>query len=194
MNKPSILFFAVLISGPFLVITADAGGPSLKMQKDWGYDSVEFGCWYDASVLVERPNGKYACVYPYTAVRLGWDVVINDTNSKFIETKIGEYDIFAHFSRGITGNTITYDKNHNSLIIDLFAKSNGKLSLAMPQTFIDMQTAYCSEPRSGDDYFVLIDGEEVAYEQKISDETMMYLEILYPTHGGRIEVITTCPI
>ena len=168
--------------------------PTLKMQNDWGYGSDEFGCWYESSVLVERPNGKHACVYPYTAAKLNWEIVINSTNSNFIETKVGDYDIFAHFSRGVTGNTITYDENYNSLIIDTFARSNGTLSLAMPTTFIDMQTAYCSEPRSDDDYFVLIDGEEVAIEREISDDAMIYLEISYPTNGGRIEIIATCPI
>ena len=64
MNKIAPILLAVLISGTFLATSVHAGGPSLKMQKEWGYDSDEFGCWYDASVLVERPNGDFACVYP----------------------------------------------------------------------------------------------------------------------------------
>ena len=188
------MFLAVLVSGTFVISSVDAGGPSLKMQKDWGYDSEDFGCWYHASVLVERPNGKFACVYPYTAIKLGWDVVINDTNSAFIETKVNNHDILAYFSGSVIGNTITYNENDNSLVIDVFTKTHGKLSLAMPTDFAEMQTAYCPEPRTIDDYFVLIDGEEVAFEKKISDNTLMYLEVSYPVNGGRIEVIATCPM
>lgn len=194
MNKIIIMFLAVLISGTFFVTSVNAGGPTLKMQKGWGYDSDEFGCWYDASVLVERPNGKFACVYPHTAVKLNWNVVINPTNSNFIETKVDDYDIFAHFSRGVVGNTITYDEHSNSLIVDLFAKSYGTLSLAIPKTLMDTQTEHCLLPIPYDDYFVLIDGEEVAFEQKIFHDIIRYLEISYPINGGRIEVIASCPI
>lgn len=81
MNKIIPVFLAVLISGTLLATSAHAGGPSLKMQKEWGYDSDEFGCWYDASVLVERPNGDFACVYPQTAEKLnlrGWIILVSN--------------------------------------------------------------------------------------------------------------------
>ncbi len=94
MKKIPILIFVVLISGFFLTTNVDAGGPSLKMQKDWGYDSDKFGCWYHASVLIERPNGEYVCVFPHSAEKLvqrGWiiDSFIQYSTLNF-ESKISE--------------------------------------------------------------------------------------------------------
>ncbi len=173
--------------------SAYAGGLSLKMQKDWGYNSEEFGCWYQASVLVERPNGEYACVYPHTAVKTGWNVVINSTNSEFIKTKVDGHDMFAHFSSRIIGNTMTYNENHNSLTVDLFTNYKGKLSLAVPDIMLNAQHQYCLKSMSVDDaYTVLVDDGEAHFEQHVFQDAVHYLEIPYPDNSGRIEIVRNC--
>ncbi|QMU54879.1 MAG: hypothetical protein GKS07_08320 [Nitrosopumilus sp.] len=173
---------------------AYAGGPSLKMQKDWGYDSEKYGCWYQASVLVERPNGEHACVYPHTAVKTGWSVVINSTNSEFIKIKVNGHDMFAHFSSHIVGNTITYNENHNSLTVDLFTNYKGTLLLEVPDIMSNApQHLDCLKSTSADDaYTVLVNNEYAHFEQQVFQNTIHYLEIPYPDNGGRMEIVRNC--
>ncbi len=187
----ALALLSVVIVG--LIGNAYAGGPSLKMQKDWGYDSEKFGCWYQASVLVERPNGEYACVYPHTAVKTNWEVVINSSNSNFMETKVGNHNIFAHFSRGIVSHSMALSDD-NSLIVDLSAKSDGTMSVAIPHALMSTQTDNCLKPIPDDPYYVLVDDVEVFFDQRISNDTIRYLEIPYASSVNQIEIIGSCPI
>ena len=186
-----LALLAVVLAG--LIGSAHAGGPSMKMQKDWGYNSEEFGCWYQASVLVERPNGDHVCVYPHTAVKTGWSVVINSNNSKFIETDVDGHDIFVHLDKHVFGNTVTYDENHNSLRVDLSTGYRGTLSISIPDIMQEMQNQNCIKPMSVDDvYEVLVNDEETYFEQQVFHDTTYYLEIPFPDKGGHIEIVSNC--
>ncbi len=73
----------------------------------------------------------------------------------------------------------------NSLVITLETTDSGELTVTLPRTLIDAKIG-----DADDDFFVLVDGEEVDFEEKITsmDRTLV---ISYPSGTEEIEIIGT---
>jgi predicted secreted protein with PEFG-CTERM motif len=89
----------------------------------------------------------------------------------------------------ITGGTVTkatINSETTSLVLMIDAKSDGSISLVIPRNVLDSQT-------NGKDsnFVVLVDGEEVNYEQIASDNTKRTLDITFAEGATEIEVIGT---
>lgn len=86
----------------------------------------------------------------------------------------------------ITGgkvNSVTPDDEANSLVISITTTSDGQLTITLPRALIDAKTN-----GEDDDFFVLIDGEEVEFEETTTamDRT---LTINFPDGAEEIEII-----
>jgi len=88
----------------------------------------------------------------------------------------------------ITGGKITAvmpDVNANSLIIAIDATDDGSLTITIPRSVLLAETN-----GENDDLFILIDGEEVEFDEIISS-TDRTLTIPFPTGAETIEIIGT---
>jgi len=89
----------------------------------------------------------------------------------------------------ITGGkllSIITDVDANSLIISIDATDDGSLTLTIPRTVLDS----LFENGDDDDFFVLVDGEEVDFEEEISS-TDRKLTIEFSAGAEEIEIIGT---
>jgi predicted secreted protein with PEFG-CTERM motif len=80
---------------------------------------------------------------------------------------------------------ITPDVDANSLIISIDATSDGSLTLTIPRSVLD-----ATINGGDDDFFVLIDGEEVDFDE-ITTSTHRTLTIAFPAGAEEIEIIGT---
>ena len=89
----------------------------------------------------------------------------------------------------ITGGkliSITPDVDANSLIIAIDAFDDGQLTITLPRELIDSLTPNGDD----DDYFVLVDGEEVDFDETTTS-TDRTLVISFPAGAEEIEIIGT---
>jgi predicted secreted protein with PEFG-CTERM motif len=88
----------------------------------------------------------------------------------------------------ITGGkliSITPDVDANSLIIAIDATDDGQLTITLPRELIDAKIG-----DDDDDYFVLVDGEEVDFDETTTS-TDRTLVISFPAGAEEIEIIGT---
>jgi predicted secreted protein with PEFG-CTERM motif len=88
----------------------------------------------------------------------------------------------------ITGGkliSITPDVDANSLIIAIDATDDGQLTITLPRELIDAKIG-----DSDDDFFVLVDGEEVDFDETATS-TDRTLVISFPAGAEEIEIIGT---
>ncbi len=86
----------------------------------------------------------------------------------------------------ITGGSVlsvTPDDEANSLVIAIRTTSDGQLTITLPRALIDAKTN-----GEDDDFFVLIDGEEVEFEETTTS-TDRTLTINFPDGAEEIEII-----
>ncbi|HEY7367741.1 MAG TPA: PEFG-CTERM sorting domain-containing protein [Nitrosopumilaceae archaeon] len=86
----------------------------------------------------------------------------------------------------ITGgkvNSVTPDDEANSLVVAITTTSDGQLTITLPRALIDAKTN-----GEDDDFFVLIDGEEVEFEETTT-ATDRTLTINFPDGAEEIEII-----
>ncbi len=86
-----------------------------------------------------------------------------------------------------SGNLLstTPDVDANSLIIAIDATDDGQLTITLPRELIDAKIG-----DDDDDYFVLVDGEEVDFDETTTS-TDRTLVISFPAGAAEIEVIGT---
>lgn len=68
----------------YLTATSLIPATSLKQQLEDNTPKEKITCSSSFHVLAERPNGELACVYPSTAVKLGWHMLNAYTNAEII--------------------------------------------------------------------------------------------------------------
>ena len=97
----------------------------------------------------------------------------------------------------ITGGkllSITPDTGANSLIIKIDAWDDGELTITLPRELIDSEILDDDGNNIGDDdYFVLVDGEEVDFDETTTS-TDRTLTIGFPAGAEEIEIIGTFAI
>jgi len=89
----------------------------------------------------------------------------------------------------ITGGkllSIMTDVDANSLIVFIDATDDGSLTLTIPRSVLDALLGNGDD----DDFFVLVDGEEVDFDE-ITSSTDRILTIAFPAGAEEIEIIGT---
>jgi hypothetical protein len=193
MIKTIFVLFTVLIFGSFFAITVDAVVMSLKHQIMDSSDPDDYVCWNMDQLLVERPNGEYACVFPYTAIKLDWIITPNEYLLKPLDTKNGDFIILTHTSRGFVTD-VSLNSAYPGIDINLSTGESGKLSITIFTKMME-DTENCLPQLTYpnyDDFFVLSNGVEVDYTERITTETLRYLEIPYDADSTNIEIIGEC--
>lgn len=97
----------------------------------------------------------------------------------------GSTDLIGYMITGGKLLSIMPDVEANSLIVSIDATSDGSLTLTIPRSVLD-----ATMNGEDDDFFVLIDGEEVDFEETTS-ATNRVLTIAFPAGAEEIEIIGT---
>ncbi|MCV0401203.1 MAG: PEFG-CTERM sorting domain-containing protein [Nitrosopumilus sp.] len=97
----------------------------------------------------------------------------------------GSKDLIGYKITGGKLLSITPDVDANSLIVSIDATSDGSLTLTIPRSVLD-----ATLNGEDDDFFVLVDGEEVDFEETASS-TDRTLTIAFPAGAEEIEIIGT---
>lgn len=157
--------------------------PTLKHQLDYDWDDIK--CSNKEHVLTQRSNEKLACVTPYAVAKLEWDPVDKSLWSIIVRFE-QPFGIFTHLSKTQNVESVRYDKEMNSIMIHVISNKPEKLSVNVNRAILESGTETCREMPPWSDYFVLINGEEVAYEKKLTTDHYRYLEIIVdlPVESG----------
>ena len=97
-------------------------------------------------------------------------------------------DIEPNFT--IMGGAVTEmytNPSANTLTIMLFANSDGKFTIDLDRMLIDSQLADGTD----DSFFVLVDGEEVEYEETNTTDDYRTISVYFPAGAESIEIIGT---
>ncbi len=97
----------------------------------------------------------------------------------------GSSDLIGYEITGGKLLSIMPDVDANSLIVSISATSDGSLTLTIPRSVLDATIG-----GEDDDFFVLIDGEEVDFDETVTS-TDRVLTIAFPVGAEEIEIIGT---
>ncbi len=195
-----IIIASITIIGIFIsIFSAYAVLSSLKGQIMDGSDPDHYVCWNFTQLLIERPNGKLACVSPYTMMKLEWQPYKYDYYNTDVHKGNTVYSVFAHNTSESSGivSGIRSDVNAESIIDDMPRTNPGKLFIEIPRELLDANLVRCGEVTEdpSDWYFlVLVDGEEVEYEEIFTTDDHRTLEITYEKDLRQIEIAAPCLI
>ncbi len=173
--------------------------PPLKQFKD-GVDPHKIQCRNDLHVLTKRPNEKIACVYPLTAEKLGWKIISADSTLTPSIFEVPKNDRIFDVEYGIRGGMVkdmVFSNKTNSLLVTIDSTGKGILSLSIPRSLLHARFDYYPPRQTNppDDLFiVLLDGEEVAYDEILTTPEKRTLQIQFDKNAAKIEVIDTCLI
>ena len=99
--------------------------------------------------------------------------------------------------RGGIVNDSAFDVLANSLLIKVDPLAVGNLTIEIPRELLDSVMDYCP-PRldnpQDDTFFVLLDGEEIMYDEILTNSESRTLKIHFLENTSTIEVIGTCLI
>lgn len=171
----AIIIMLVSVSITTYIDSAYAEESSLKQQLAENIQLTEISCSNSEHVLIQRSNEKLACVNPYTMAKLEWDTVDISLWSKIIRFE-QPFAIFTHFSETQNAQSVTFDEEANSIRIHVISDKSEKLSVNVNRAILETTTKDCEIPEWSN-YFVLVNGEEVAYENKLTTKHFRYLEI-----------------
>jgi len=187
----AIIFFSATINPAFAVHNGEGNHPtpqpitdnydplSLKSQIFFNTPLNETSCKNNNHILSERNNGKLACVTPYAMVKMQLNPVDDSFWSDVMRNDQG-YIIFAHLSKTQNVESVKYEQDANSVIVHMISDNPEKLSVKVDKEIIEYPSEECPGNVEYPDwakYMVLINGEEVDYDERINHEKYRYLEI-----------------
>ena len=148
--------------------------------------------------LVERPNGKLACITWETVQKTGWDVHYRfqvDLKDEFPVVKHDSTVFLVPFE--ITGATLDdmYHENQKLVVMVSLNDKNGVLSITLPQGLLDASLEYC-DPRNENPpnapFIVIMDGIEHENDEAINSRFQPALNIQLNENSYLIEIAATC--
>jgi len=179
-----------------IIIKAPNGNIVRIAQETVGADK-KFSMEHTAGGGLMKTEGIYLITVTYGTVNRtteasfefgGSTVITTEEPSTVTDTTIsvqGSSDLVRYEIAGGKLLGISPDVEANSLIISIDATSNGSLTLTIPRSVLD-----ATINGGDDDFFILIDGEEVDFDETITS-TDRTLTIAFPAGAEEIEIIGT---
>ena len=174
-----------------LIVKAPNGNITNIEQLAVGADK-KFNINLGAGGSLMKSNGTYTITVQYgdnkdrsatTSFEFGGSTTIDNGTTYEIE---GSSDLIGYEITGGKLVSIMPDVDASSLIIAIDAMRDGSLTLTIPRSVADSLLANGED----DDFFVLIDGEEVEFDETASS-TDRTLTIAFPVGAEEIEIIGT---
>jgi len=179
-----------------IIIKAPNGNIVRVAQETVGADK-KFSMEHTAGGGLMKTEGIYLITVTYGTVNRTTETSFEFGGSTIIPTKepstVTDTTVSVQGSNDLVGYEITGGKllgispdvEANSLIISIDATSNGSLTLTIPRSVLD-----ATINGGDDDFFVLIDGEEVDFDETTTS-TDRTLTIAFPVGAEEIEIIGT---
>jgi hypothetical protein len=146
-----------------------------------------------------------ACVSHETHIKLyerGWTKLvpiipdIGKTGTYHINEKEKTFDIKYSITDGDV-KEMAFDPSSNSLIVTVKPTDDGSMTIGIPRDLLDAKMDYCPPIRENppdDDFFALLDGEEIPYDEVSTTSETRTLKMHFMPDSSRIEIIGTCLI
>ncbi len=179
----------------------DCDGPvflSLKTQIDMSRALPNITCPNQDHVLIERPNGKLACITNHTVEKTGWHIHyrnVVDTKAQYPVAKGGTVVYPVLFE--ITGATLD-DMTHQNQTLTVHVTPNeeyGVLSFQMPFDLLDGHFAYCNpanQKSPSTPYVMRIDNIEKGLDVGVNSRDQTALNIPFNENSKTMDIIRTC--
>ena len=177
-----------------VIVTAPNGNIVTIAQVTIGADK-KFSTEVTAGGVLMKAEGSYTVAVQYgtpnrsaeTSFEFGGSTATTPPSS-VTDTTVsvqGSSDLITYEITGGKLLSIIPDVDANSLIISIDATSDGSLTLTIPRSVLD-----ATINGGDDDFFVLVDGEEVDFDE-ITTSTHRTLTIAFPVGAEEIEIIGT---
>ncbi len=184
---------------PVSVLNQACGEFSLKQQIENKMSALEIECKNEKHVLSERTDGKLACVYSSTAEKLNWKIINPDVHDIMYVFEVVRDDTIFDIEYEIKGGVVkdmAYDENAHSLLAIIDSNNEGNFTVVIPRDFMDAKRDYCPPLETNpldDRFFVLLDGEEILYDEILTTSEKRTLQIPF-ADDVTVEIITACLI
>jgi len=180
-----------------VIVTAPNGNIVSIAQVTVGVDK-KFSTEVTAGGALMKVEGSYTVAVQYgnanrsaeTSFEFGGvEPIIEEVMSVVTDTTVsiqGSVDLIGYEITGGKLLSIMPDVDSNSLIISIDATDDGSLTITIPRSVLDA----VFENGDEDDFFVLVDGEEVDFDETVSS-TDRILTIAFSAGSEEIEIIGT---
>lgn len=168
-----------------------------------GILSMDVQCKEGLVQVFKQSDNSPACVKPESVPKLierGWATSYLDTyGTKSIFEVVKDDEIFdvEYTIKGGTIRDMVYVVDASSLLVTINSTGEGKLTLVLPRNLIDttLDTCLTVDANPYDDrFFVLLDGEEIAYDEISVTIEKRILQIQFYDDTSNIEIIPICLI
>jgi predicted secreted protein with PEFG-CTERM motif len=178
-----------------VIVTAPNGNIVTIAQVTIGADK-KFSTEVTAGGALMKSEGSYTVAVQYgtpnrsaeTTFEFGGSTATPPSGGTVTDSTVsvqGSSDLITYEITGGKLLSIIPDVDANSLIISIDATSDGSLTLTIPRSVLD-----ATINGGDDDFFVLVDGEEVDFDE-ITTSTHRTLTIAFPVGAEEIEIIGT---
>ena len=140
-------------------------------------------------IAVQYGNSSRSAEVSFEFGGVSEEPIIEEVMSEVTDTTVsvqGSVDLIGYEITGGKLLSITPDVGSNSLIISIDATDDGSLTVTIPRSVLDA----VFENGDDDDFFVLVDGEEVDFDETVSS-TDRILTIAFSAGAEEIEIIGT---
>lgn len=198
--------FTIYGKTPVPTLSPSSGGviseidSPLKQFKS-GIAAKDVKCKEGLKFIMKNENGQPACVTPHTFDELitrGWGIIPLGGLPTYDNTSISDTGIHP-FSINVTNTNFTLnynvsgnnklldanmDSHTESLVLSMYASSNGTLSISIPRALLDSKSPYSNQDTK---FIILIDKQEVKYTETTSI-TARILTIPFELGAKKIEI------
>ena len=140
-------------------------------------------------IAVQYGNSSRSAEVSFEFSGVGEEPIIEEVISEVTDTTVsiqGSVDLIGYEITGGKLLSIMPDVGSNSLIISIDATDDGSLTITIPRSVLDALLGNGDD----DDFFVLVDGEEVDFDETVSS-TDRILTIAFSAGAEEIEIIGT---
>ena len=179
---------------PVSILNQACGEFSLKQQIENRMSMLEIECKKGLELVGKMPSADPKCVKPGSVEELvmrGWattNKTLELTNPVTYTIDKNEYMFEIQYSlKGAILESIAHDTDANSIHVELNNAIGGQMIISIPRDLLD---AKMGSNNVDDVFFLLIDGEENMYGEKITDDERI-ITVWFPKDTNDIEIIGT---
>lgn len=127
------------------------------------------------------------------------DLEVITTDSLFVFKVPKDDTVFdvEYSVKGASVKDMIFSNNTNSLLVSLVSDDKGSLILGIPRALLDAKMDYCPPHQTNppdDRFFVLLDGEEIPYDEVLTTSEKRVLQIPFTENASKMEIISACLI
>ena len=170
--------------------------PPLKFQFQY-FALPDITCPNQDHVLVERPNGKLACVTDSTAEKAGWHIHYKNVVDFKGEVYVASPGAPSWISFEITGATLDKMVYENQMLVVSVTpnEEHGVLSLELPTGALPANFKYCSPDNKNQfdtPHIMILDGKEYPLDEGVNSRGQAAVNIPLDENSETIEIVRTC--